>query len=105
MYLIKVKHLKKSEESFQKQNRSQHSFKVFSQIVLLSGTNILCWVPSCIIYLVCMFLDEYPTEIVDKWGFGVFNRLVCRRSRLYSTNLVCLANERFWYWYGWNPYL
>ena len=22
---------------------------------------------------------------------------------LYSTNLVCLANERFWYWYGWIP--
>ena len=22
------------------------------------------------------------------------------RYRLYSTNLVCLANERFWYWCG-----
>ena len=41
----------------------------------------------------------------DKWGFWLFNGLVCRMYRLYSTNLVCLASERFWYWYGWNPYL
>ena len=47
-------------------------------------------------------MDSPPN---DKWGFWVFNRLVCRVYRLYSTNLVCLANERFWYWYGWNPYL
>ena len=32
----------------------------------------------------------------DKWGLGVFDMLVCRMYRLYSTNLVCLANERFW---------
>ena len=38
-------------------------------------------------------------------GVWVFNMLVCMMYRLYSTNLVCLANERFWYWYGWNPYL
>ena len=37
--------------------------------------------------------------------FWVFIRLVCRMYQLYSTNLVCLANERVWYWYGWNPYL
>ena len=45
----------------------------------------------------------YTNQNVDKWGFWVFSRLVCRRYRLYSTTLECLANERFWYWYGWNP--
>ena len=48
---------------------------------------------------------DQPRLQLISGGFWVFNRLVCRRYRLYSTNLVCLANERFWYWYGWNPYL
>ena len=33
-------------------------------------------------------------------GFGIFSKLVLYEVPLYSTNLVCLANERFWYWCG-----
>ena len=40
----------------------------------------------------------------DKWGFGLL-KAVCRVYQLYSTNLVCLASERFICLYGWNPYL
>ena len=35
---------------------------------------------------------DFPPN--DKWGFWVINRLVCRMYWVYSTNLVCLANER-----------
>ena len=42
-------------------------------------------------------MDSPPN---DKWGCWVFSRLVCMRYRLYSTNLVCFANEGFWYWCG-----
>ena len=58
--------------------------------------------------LVPMHIQELISlsQHVDKWGFlGI---KICRLVGwywLYSTNLVCLANERFWYWYGWNPYL
>ena len=38
---------------------------------------------------------------IDKWGFGLL-KVVCR---MYSMNLVCLASERFVWFYGWNPYL
>ena len=38
----------------------------------------------------------------DKWGFGYLIGWFVGGYQLYSTNLVCLANERFWYWYGWN---
>ena len=37
---------------------------------------------------------ECHHSLRDKWGFWVFNRLVCRRYWVYSTNLVCLASER-----------
>ena len=57
-------------------------------------------------YTYCQSNLIVPIDIPgDKWGFGLFNRLFCRMYRLYPTNLVCLANERFWYGYGWNPYL
>ena len=33
--------------------------------------------------------------------FGIFSKLVCMTVPLYSSsNLVCLANERVWYWCG-----
>ena len=41
----------------------------------------------------------------DKWGFWYLIGRFVGWYRLYSTNLVCLANERFWYSYGWNLYL
>ena len=41
----------------------------------------------------------------DKWGFVLYKKVVCRVYRLYSTNLVCLASEKFMCLYGWNPYL
>ena len=47
-------------------------------------------------------MDSPPNA---KWGFGYLIGWFVGWYQLYSTNLVCLANERFWYWYGWNPYL
>ena len=47
-------------------------------------------------------MDSPPN---DKWGFWYLIGRFVGWYWLYSTNLVCLANERFWYLYGWNPYL
>ena len=53
------------------------------------------------------FLIKEASKVrgVDKWDFGYLIGRFVGWYWLYSTNLVCLANERFWYLYGWNPYL
>ena len=34
------------------------------QILVVTGSNIICWIPSGVIYLVSIFRDRYPIEMI-----------------------------------------
>ena len=42
--------------------RSKKSLEM--QLLILTVSAILCWIPTCITYLVCMVMDQYPTNLV-----------------------------------------
>ena len=47
-------------------------------------------------------MDSPPN---DKWGFGYLIGWFVGVTSCTLQILYAWANERFWYWYGWNPYL
>ncbi len=61
-YCLLVVEIKKSGESSGKNIVISKS--LLAQLVCLTGSNILCWLPSSIIFLVSLYLDTYPVEMV-----------------------------------------
>ncbi len=45
-------------------SKVQSNFSVLNHLTTISASNILCWVPSHFIYLVTMFLHQYPMELM-----------------------------------------
>ena len=58
---------KKTKDSFKmqmnKKKVSSHR-QMIIQIIMITGTNILCWVPSGIIYILSVFIQSFPTDIL-----------------------------------------
>ena len=64
-YLILVNELKKSEDKVKVSYTKTKSKKLlFLQIFLITSSNIICWIPSGIIYIFSMFLEEYPIAMM-----------------------------------------
>ncbi len=58
-----------------KHNRMLQAEKnVRNQAVLVSLSNVLCWVPSSIIYLISVAMDNYPTDLL-LWNAILINPL------------------------------
>ncbi len=63
-YLL-VRHLKKREVNMHKSvSRKNSNTSLTLQLILITVSNILCWVPSSIIFLTSIFLDSYPSRMV-----------------------------------------
>ena len=43
--------------------KKSHSALII-QIVIVTGSNIICWIPSGVIYLVSIFKDRYPIQMI-----------------------------------------
>ena len=51
----------KQEENFLKDSKSkQKQSQLSNYILLVSGSNALCWIPSSIFYLVSVFVEKFP---------------------------------------------
>ena len=37
---------------------------LYMQVCLVTSSNVLCWIPSGIIYLVTMSLEKYPINLI-----------------------------------------
>ncbi len=64
-HVLLIQELKKSTERVRKHKSHRHSGTMRNvQLVTLTISNIICWIPTNIIYLVSLFAAEYPSELV-----------------------------------------
>ena len=63
-----VQHIKESQANI----GPKKSVSVGStiQIILLTLSNVLCWLPSSTVYLAALFLERYPIEMT-MWTTGI----------------------------------
>ena len=57
--------LQKSDNSTLNPNLKKANSTVIFQIITLTVSNIICWIPSGIIYLTSTFSDKYPINIAS----------------------------------------
>ncbi len=76
VFFILYKHIKlystliesqKSLESSKSKSISHTS--VMFQIIVLSGSNALCWIPASVVLLTCLVLEKYPLKMLA-WTIG-----------------------------------
>ncbi len=64
-YIFLVKELKKSQNTLKGSASKEASNQaLFVQIVIITSSNIICWIPSLIIHILSMFLEKYSVEMV-----------------------------------------
>ena len=63
IYSILVKDLRKTEETFNK-SVSLNNFNLIIQILIVTSSNLICWIPSNIIYISTLFMSKYPTDLL-----------------------------------------
>ena len=62
---------------------------VVFQILLLTGSNILCWIPSAIIYLLSFYLKNYPKNLMT-----LTTILIIPINSIINPILIALTNHR-----------
>lgn len=53
--------LKKSQSAV---SRKQRNTAIAVQVIILSGSNLVCWIPCCVVYLLCLIMKQYPVDMV-----------------------------------------
>ncbi len=72
-YILLYKSLKESQEKVKESiSREQSNILLIVQIIIVTSSNLLCWLPSGMIYLSSFFLDEYPIKMMV-WTIVVVN--------------------------------
>ena len=65
VHVLLIKGLEKSQQQIEGiTSKKQSIWKIAVQILLITPSNVICWVPSGIIFLTSTFLDKYPIEII-----------------------------------------
>ena len=65
IYIVLIKELRKSQQRMKKAtSRQKSNTTLIVQIIIITGSNILCWIPTGVIYLVSMFMKKYPVIMV-----------------------------------------
>ncbi len=63
-YIAMVKFLKQSQKAIQQSvSQTQSHTSLFVQLIIVSISNIICWLSCDVIYIVVMFLENYSTEM------------------------------------------
>ena len=83
IYCLLLKHLKDSQQKMKTSvSKKKSNVGLIVQIIVITGSNILCWIPSSIICSVSTFLASYPIEMI-MWTIiivvpinGIINPLV-----------------------------
>ena len=64
-YFLMMKYLIGYENDLIKKVDTKRSYlPLYMQVFLMTSSNVLCWIPSGIIYLVTMSLDKYPINLI-----------------------------------------
>ena len=66
IYTILFQKLFKSQKRIEisKLSKKKSNFALLVHIFVVTSSNVICWIPSGIIYLSSMFKDEYPIEMI-----------------------------------------
>ncbi len=57
--------LKKSQEKVKDcVSKQQSTTPLVVQIIIVTSSNIVCWIPCCVVYLLSMFLEQYPIRMM-----------------------------------------
>ena len=65
IYFMMVKYLKGIKNNLTKKGVSSKShLPLYVQVCLITVSNVLCWIPSGIIYLVVMSIEKYPINLI-----------------------------------------
>ncbi len=82
--------LKKSQERLKGSvSKQQSNTPLLVQVVVISSSNILCWIPSSVVYLSAMFMKEYPVQMVV-WTTVAINPL----NSLINPIVFCIMSVR-----------
>ncbi len=65
LYLYLIAALTQFQDSFaQSVSHKRPNTLLILQLVVITVSNILCWVPTSVMYLTSQYLDQYPTEML-----------------------------------------
>lgn len=72
VYSILIVSLKKSQETLQQSmSKKQSNLSLVVQIIIVTSSNILSWIPCGIIYVMVMFMEKYPIDMLIWITIGV----------------------------------
>ena len=63
LHLFLVQNLRHSQK-MAKSSAENSNKSIIMQLALITTSNIICWVPTNVIYLTSLFLQRYPTDLV-----------------------------------------
>ena len=64
-YVILIRELKRAQKNLKDvRSRKQSNIPLILQIIIVTASNILCWIPSDVVYIMAIFLDKYPINMV-----------------------------------------
>ena len=65
LHSLLVQYLRQYQMEIDPKKNKEHSDKtIIIQLALITVSNIICWLPTNIIYLTSLFLPRYPTDLV-----------------------------------------
>ena len=65
IYCLLLKYLKESQANLKESTSKKNSnIALIVQLIIVTGSNILCWLPNSIIYLMSMYLSKYSIEMI-----------------------------------------
>ena len=64
-YNFMLKEIRKCKQYIQKHmSKNQNAISMTIQLIIITGSNILCWIPSITIHTIPMFMDQYPINMI-----------------------------------------
>ena len=66
IYFLMVKYLKDYKSNFiEKMYTKKLHLSLYLQVCIVTASNVLCWIPIGIIYMVIMLIDKYPINLIN----------------------------------------
>ena len=63
IYCLLVKNLIKTQQTLNR-SVSFNKFNLITQVLIVTSSNLICWIPSNIIYISTLFMLKYPTDLL-----------------------------------------
>ena len=61
---ILIKKEKKSKKTRRSSKTENSRYHLTLQLVTITTSNLLCWIPSSLVYIICMFQSTYPPSMI-----------------------------------------